>query len=511
MPFQASSRIGDLLMMRGNARADTELRRGNAWSQGIQDIAGTLSSTIGEIARMKADAPRKRAEALQLEDMERKVMTARRQDQDKVLIRDLETKFTDPQMGRVNGRGVIGELRAAGRPDLAGPYEDTMKQRLYEGLTDHATRLNQLKTPFGRGEEMLRTVQDQPDLYPLMLTQFRDLAGGVHPDLVNAFPDAYDPERVKQALEFTTKTLSTLDARERAIKGLLETEKANLGQMERDKQYRENLGGYLRTVDTPEEHAQAIATARDMGIPDRIVEPWATWDDTLPKRIDEELLMTPKERREEAAKKPGHMDGTGPLALTYNKLYDIEQSRQGGRPLSDAAQKRILDQARQQPETGATLRPEDALNIKAVLANPKKYDTLDADHRSRIMGQLFAEGFQFPDDDSYQDGRDRRDYNDYKESFKTYYDEVARLDLLSSGSQKARPIVPSYQKWKTDGKPDFTDPTKPKPAAASSAVVTPPVSAGLVWMRAPDGTESQVPATLVEYYKNLGATILPKK
>ena len=227
MPFQASSRIGDLLMMRGNARADTELRRGNAWSQGIQDIAGTLSSTIGEIARMKADAPRKRAEALQLEDMERKVIAARRQDQDKVLIRDLETKFTDPQMGRVNGRGVIGELRAAGRPDLAGPYEDTMKQRLYEGLTEHAMRLDQLKTPFGRGAEMLRTVQDQPDLYPLVLPQIKDLAGSVHPDLADAFPDAYDPERVKQALEFTTKTLSTLDARERAIKGLLETEKAN--------------------------------------------------------------------------------------------------------------------------------------------------------------------------------------------------------------------------------------------------------------------------------------------
>src|SRR3990167_5269551 len=79
--------------------------------------------------------------------------------------------------------------------------------------------------------------------------------------------------------------------------------------------------------------------------------------------------MTPKERREEAAKRPGHLAGTNEFSQTFNVLYDEEEAKLGRR-LTPPERGRMLGKARQQSATSNALRPE------------------ESDHRPALRGRL---------------------------------------------------------------------------------------------------------------------------
>jgi len=169
-----------------------------------------------------------------------------------------------------------------------------------KSVDDMHQRLDQHKTVFGQGAQMLKEVEARPDLYPEVRPRLMELAASLDPNLAKEIPEAYEPEKIRGLLQFAQGAAEASAIRQRGLVTLKEALAQTDDSVKRTDGYRKSLSDWLSTATTAAEWDATKQHAGALGIPSSVVDEFGAWDDKARDRAREKGL-TP-EQREVAAR-----------------------------------------------------------------------------------------------------------------------------------------------------------------------------------------------------------------
>jgi len=274
---RSTARIGDLIRARGQDAADAEARRGaisaNLWSNVGQTIAGTIGNMINarqQDREWKSGQPERDLRGLQVQEATRAI--GKKKNLEGIFQMTQDPKELIAILEREGYRDEAAKVRA----DYTKQGEDILK-----GLHD---RVNQHKTVFGQGAQLLSEVEKNPALYPEIRPQLVELASGIDPQLATEIPEQYEPEKVRGLLQFATTAAADSAMRSKALDQLQARRTQRLGVEEADTKDREWLGNWLSTAKSSEDWQASLEQAKNIGVPDTTLAQFGAWDQDAPAR-----------------------------------------------------------------------------------------------------------------------------------------------------------------------------------------------------------------------------------
>jgi hypothetical protein len=288
------------------------------------------------------------------------------------VTRDLITRLTDPVTGVPDYKQAVSELRTAGFPEYAAQVETNWQQereKTWKGLTE---RVGLHKTLYGQSAEWLRGLEADPSRYPEIRPYLVDAASQISPELAQRIPEAYEPTRVRQMMDFVTQSAQELDLMHRSIAKADDARQRAADRVKQDNLFRESLATALAGATTPETWNQIRGGAQFQDFPKGIVDEFAEFSD---------------ENRAKARKLAGLKDDT-PTNINAAILAAQQKGDQKEVDRLIGLSRRMADATRA-PERAP--RPESISAAQRAAAERWKQDalaSLEARHRDPRMGPL---------------------------------------------------------------------------------------------------------------------------
>lgn len=394
---QHTGTIADLIMRRGQARAQADQASSQAWANGIGQLGQIAGGTIASLARIKQDEPRQKLEAAKMAEQTQGLEGQR-------LLRELITSNTDPETNRTNYSGVANELRTAGHGDLAESVTQRWQGEQSKALNDLAQRVNSHKTIFGQGAQLLQEAKTRPDLYPQIRPKLVDMASTIDPRLGAEIPETFDPAQIDGMIQFASSAVADADRRARGLETLKQAHATTDDAVKREGLHRKALSDWYATVTSSEDKQAVDQAALEMGIDPSVVQSFGEWDDSFPKRAAL-AGMTPAERTKATAAVDdvkGSSDFSNILRAVTAKFKETKGRNPTGNdrlPLLQEA-KRIDAMFRRNGDgsgDGVDTATVQA-NVDAVLTHPQLWNQpgITQTMRTKMIPLLNAQGFQFP-------------------------------------------------------------------------------------------------------------------
>jgi hypothetical protein len=244
-------------------------------------------------------------------------------------------------------------------------------------------RLDQHKTIYGQGAQLLQEIETRPDLYPQLRPKLVDLASSIDPSLAAEIPEAYEPQQVRGMLNFTTGAAQMADARSRSVaaaKLRFDERKTEQERLELD---RKIVGEWFSVSPSQDDWADSYARAKDLGVSNEVLgKVGETWSPEAQERA-RQMLLPASERGE------GRTPTTFAAAiLAADRKGDVKEK---ARLLKLQGQ---MAAAGREPKDGAST-VDVAGAVETIRNNPSLWGDLTPTMRDRLLVPLGTAGFNF--------------------------------------------------------------------------------------------------------------------
>ncbi|MBA3578919.1 MAG: hypothetical protein H0W42_02940 [Gemmatimonadaceae bacterium] len=472
------------------------LANADANAQMVGQIGGAVAGGINSIMQHKAEEPARRAREAEL-------------------ARVTETRDRESRTGALMDEGLREglpgneiayrmEQTGLGREGQALRAQETQKQRGLVG--DAMTAVNAQLDVFGKASETTAQIAENPALYAKLRPQLSAYASALDPSgkLAAQIPQTLTggPEQAAALHQTVTEVAGSLRAQQSALGQVEAVKSRNL----KDTQYHEAMtkavANALILAPDPDARDAALANFGADGIDPEILNQFTgktpkqinTYLLSAKERADQDKGVTPKgdfeeyanpntspERKQEiirarraysdAGREPNTGGGTGDAPKPLTAVQKNVAERDYQRRLDDTEQdfRRSMSAIDSEERIG-NITPEEAVTRKEPLKAQHEAD------KARAQRSYYTQIGYDPASDQTR--------GDRRASAPTLNQSIIEP------RQAARPA-----------------PTAPaaSPLGAGTAAGSP---AATVLMRAPDGTESQVPANMVRHYESMGAKVV---
>ena len=231
---RGQSRYADLVRYSGAQEADAIRQQGNISAQMWSGLGQVLGSTFSDLGRLSEGQRRER------------VAEGKKKAEGDML--NMVSTLPPEQAAK--------ELRSAGYLERADEAEKRGKDARTETLNMAFRRISTQSTLLGKSAQLLKEVQQRPELWPEVRPILVDAAAAIHPNLVNEIPEPFEPERIKAMMQFASDAKLTADTVANATKQAQTAYKLEQDGRESLDAWRKSVGTALSVAKTPEDWDQ---------------------------------------------------------------------------------------------------------------------------------------------------------------------------------------------------------------------------------------------------------------
>jgi hypothetical protein len=306
---RGTARMGDLVMARGDAVANKELRKGQAAAQTFSTLGEIASGTMRDLVQLKLNEPRRRYEQARMAKAER----------DERRAGNLEGVLQ--MAGQLPPEEGISLLRKEGFQKEAGELQKQIGDQRRQAVADQKLQIELAEKNLGQAINLVSGIEmgdpaSRQEKYAASVGKIRELVG---PDLAGMVPEQYDPQFATSALQWGTQASDRLKMRNEALKLLTGTPE---DKRKADEYFTKATSIWLQTVDSQEEWDAALKNASALGASKETLEKFGAA--YSPEAVTRAAAFTAKERPPAAAG-------------SFEDFVQTLEARNEGKPLSKDA------------------------------------------------------------------------------------------------------------------------------------------------------------------------------